>query len=107
MEVFEIDAIEDEETRKNFQRLSSLVQSNPFLNSEFRHFEVTLNQADSAYRLYHGLGFVPKDIVLTNVSDGATVTVTYASVTRDYVQFNVSAACTFRCLIGAVVRRND
>lgn len=96
---FLIDNLTLDRAKENFIKLRDFLNRSPLANGGFELFEVTVFNASSSYRVYHRLGFVPKDILVTYVKSG-TVTPLYSTATTEYVDFNVSSVGQFRVLIG-------
>jgi hypothetical protein len=92
--------VKDEYARENFKRLNALLEESPLLKGEFKFFELVLTGAVTNLSLKHNLGFQPKDILQTSVTEGVTVTWKYASFTPTDVVLTTSAACTIRVFIG-------
>lgn len=97
---FYLSGIEDEFVRENFRLLDDYLRDVDFLAGEFRHIEIVLESAVTNFKFAHNLGFVPRDIILTFVTDGATVTWDYDSFDRENIQLDTSAACTIRFFVG-------
>jgi len=92
--------IEDEYVRENFARLDAFLQKFPLFRANFKFFEIEIPRAVTNWRVNHGLGFVPTDILVTQVSSGE-VTWNWSLFTRDYLDITTTAACTIRAFIGA------
>lgn len=96
-----VDPIGDARTRENFQKIIEEFGKNPFLKGTFRVFESSPKKADTSHKIIHGLGFAPTDIIITFISNDATVRPVFSDVTRTVIAFDVSKECTFRCLAGS------
>jgi hypothetical protein len=92
--------VQDPYAQENFKRLNALLESAAILKGEFRFFELTFNAAVTNQVFKHRLGFLPKDIIQTAVTEGVTVTWHYASFTATDVVLTTSGACTIRVYIG-------
>ena len=88
-----------EQSKENFLKIADFVLNHPILGGEFKMIEVEVLNPTSTYTVYHRLGFKPKDVIITYISQG-TATPLYGSFTRDTLQLNVSSASTIRLLIG-------
>lgn len=95
-----LDNIQDPYIRETFRLIDKYFRDTDFFNGEFKHYEIVLSKAVTDYQFSHNLGFVPKDVLTTFISGGATLTWKYDNFTRTYVQFTTSAATTIRCFIG-------
>lgn len=92
--------ISDEYVRENFRKLREFfVRETPFLG--FKFFEVEFTAAQTDFQFKHGLGFQPKDVILTSVTEGAAVSFDYDQLSAENVVLTVSAACVIRFLAGA------
>jgi len=89
-----------ESARENFQKLNDFIKTHPILGGNFKHFEITVENASATYKVYHRLGFRPKDVIITYISSG-TATPVYNSFTTELIELNVSGASTIRLLIGS------
>lgn len=96
-----LDQIGDPIVRENFQKLFEPFRSNPFLANEWKQFELTLGVAKTGYRFKHFLKFVPKDVIITNVSpESETVTVKYDQIDATNIVFDTTGPVTFRFVVG-------
>jgi len=100
------EGIEDPITREALQYLYEASLAAPFLRSNFQFFSVTYDGPVSEQRVYHRLGFVPKDIIQTAIldTDGAgpyTSTYHYELFTPDYLVISTTGACVIRLFAGA------
>lgn len=98
---FLIDRLTLDRAKENFIKLRDYLNRSPITNGQFKLFEVTVNNAANPYRVYHNLGYIPTDIIITYIQSG-TVVPLYSTVTAEYVDLNVSATGKFRMLIGAM-----
>lgn len=86
--------------RDNFIELDKFIKREPFLNGEFRHYELTFSAAVTNQTFQHHLSFVPKDIIQTFLTPGVTLTWAYTSFDRTNIQFTTDGACTVRFFVG-------
>lgn len=93
-------SIADPATRKSIEQIISMLQGNPLLNFSGRVVEVTHTKSDGSYIAMHGLGFVPRDIVLLS-SGLSNVTIYDSESTDEYIKYGVSISSTVK---EAVVR---
>jgi hypothetical protein len=99
---FNLEKIEDKMDRENAVKLAEAFKDNPFLNGSLKHYGLTVTKANPAYDFKHNLGFTPKDIWLTWVSDGSNVVVNYALIDDVNINFNFPGPCTIRFFAGLV-----
>ena len=98
--------VDDVYIRENFKRLTVFLQEFPLFRGEWAFFEKTFTAAVTDLDIAHGLGFTPKDVILTGVS-GAGVTgfgiITFNFDEFDETNINVTTtgACTVRFFLGA------
>jgi hypothetical protein len=97
---FFLQEIEDVYIRDNFKRLQDALNAEPLLKTGFKFYEITVTAAATNREFKHNLTFIPKDVILTSVSNGESVTFTYSSFDVDNIVFTVTGACTFRAFIG-------
>jgi hypothetical protein len=91
--------IPDLYVRENFKRLKDFFrQESPLLG--FKHFELVFDAAVTNYKLRHGLGFVPKDVIQTSLTGAGVVTWNYSSFDKDSADLTVSGPCTVRFFLG-------
>lgn len=97
---FYLDQIEDPIIKENFEKLRVYLTDLEFL-SQLKFFEFQVKNPSPDYRFKHNLGFLPKDVIITNVSLG-TATPNFNSINKDYVSLNVSDPCVIRMLLGSM-----
>lgn len=95
----------DEYTRENFKRLQLFLQKFPLFRGEWVFLEKTFTSAVTDLDIAHGLGFTPKDIILTGVSGAGTIgfdIITFNFDSFDETNINVTTtdACTVRFFVG-------
>lgn len=91
-----VENIQDIQVRESLQWIYDFVLAQPLLNANFQFLTVTVTSAVTALAVPHGLGFQPKDIILTAVSNGQTVTFLYDQFTSTNIVLTTSGACTVR-----------
>lgn len=92
--------IDDEHIQENFRRLQYGLNDLALLKGQFKFFKFSFDTAAASKRIPHNLGFAPKDVLQTSVTNGASVTWEYDSFDRDYIYITTSAACDVRAFIG-------
>jgi len=92
--------ITDKFIRTNFQKISDFfVTLSIFAN--FRAFEVEFKGAESHHKFTHGLGFLPKDVLITSKTGVGGVTFNQELTTADTLDMTATDACVVRFLAGA------
>lgn len=99
--------VSDSSSEENFRRLNVAFSGFLGLFENFRSFGVSLAGATTQKRLYHRLGFIPEDVLVTKNSTGATVTLHTNLFTKDYFVLSTSAACDLNLLIGKFPNRTE
>jgi hypothetical protein len=92
--------IQDLYVRKNLQNLVGYFSAqNQFLNFEF--FEIVLTAATTAVQtLQHTLGYVPKDVVITQITGVGTIQFQYGNFTSTTLSYTATGACRVRFFVG-------
>ncbi len=92
--------VEDKATQENLQRLSDYLRGDVLAAFHGRFFEITFTTAVTARRYAHKLGFTPKDVLQTYVTEGVTVTWLPDQFDGTDVLLTTTGACTVRAFIG-------
>jgi hypothetical protein len=95
-----VELMEDVNIRESFTWLYEFLTQIPILQGDFKFFEFEIKSTNTAEKIPHRLGFVPKDIILTSVSNGATVTFLYNKFDITNVVLQASTPCVVRFLAG-------
>ena len=82
--------IEDLYIQKNFQTFLELFQGNPFLKGDWTFLEFTVNSSGTQ-NIKHGLGYIPKDVLLLS-STGGTIVFNYSDFNVNFI--SVTATVT-------------
>ncbi len=92
--------IQDSYAKENFKTLKNLL---PILYyfANFKAFEVTFASAETEKQFSHGLGFLPKDIIITSKTNGITVSFNQDKSTKDLLFITVDGPCNLRFLAGS------
>ena len=93
--------IEDERVRESLQWIYEYLINQSLLTGNFQFLSVTVTAAVTSLLVPHNLGFAPKDIILTSVSNGQTATFIYGSFTSTNISLTTSGACTVRFFGGS------
>ena len=92
--------ITDNYVKKNFEILQDEFLSNPFLKGAFKFFEINIeNTAAGTYKIPHGLGFKPKDVLLTSYL-GTVPTFNYTEFDATNIVVVTTGQVLFRAFIG-------
>lgn len=83
-----------------FKTLQNAVNSEPILTTGFKFFQITVPSAATNQVYPHNLRFIPKDILLTFITEGASVTWHTNDFTDSNLYFTTTGACTIRAFIG-------
>ncbi len=95
-----LERISDPYTRDQFQKVFEYVRDTAILRGEFKFFSYTFTKAETNYRIPHGLGFLPLDVLQTSLTGAGTLTWNYTLFTDTYLDVTTSAACVVRAFIG-------
>jgi hypothetical protein len=93
--------IQDEYVRRALQMVQDAYNENEFNQGSFKLFKITIPAADSGFKFYHNLGFIPTDVVVAKES-GSSFSFTYDQFTKEYIVINASGAVSIRCFIGSL-----
>jgi hypothetical protein len=92
-----------ETATENFLKLESFINSHPIFGGTFKFMEIEVTNPSASYLVFHRLGFVPRDVIITNISTG-TATPNYNTFNKDSIELNVSNPSIIRLLIGTAKR---
>jgi hypothetical protein len=92
--------IDNEYVRENFSRILEYFKKDALRIAGFKFFEITFSEGKTDYKYPHRLGYIPKDIIVTNTSDNEAVVFKYDDFTREHFYMDVSGACTVRFFAG-------
>lgn len=98
--------IEDVYIRENFKRLALFLQKFPLFRGEWQFFEVTFTAAVTDFKIAHGLGFTPTDIILTATKGAGSVgagviTFNYDSFDKTNINVTTTDSCVVRFFAGS------
>lgn len=97
--VLSVKEIEELYTRNNFKALVDyFAAQNQLLG--FSHMEYEATEAKANVKIAHGLGYIPKDIIMTKVVGAGTITFNYSLFDTTYLDVTFSAAARFRAFVG-------
>jgi len=87
-------------TQRAFRTVENYLNTQSFLQGEWRHQEVIITAAVTNLKIEHKLAFTPKDFILTWKSGAGTLTVNYDNFTGTVIDFTTTAAMTIRFFVG-------
>ena len=91
--------IQDLFIRKNFVNLVQYFsQQNQLVN--FNFFELVITSAVSNQSMNHNLGYLPKDVVVTQITGSGTIQFLYGQFTNTQFFYTATGACRVRFFIG-------
>jgi len=95
-----IDQIEDAATRESLQWMYDFVTTEATLISNFRHFSLEFNKAETALKIPHGLNFAPIDIIQTYKTGAGAITFVYEKFDTTNLVITTTGACVVRFFAG-------
>lgn len=111
MRKLQLDTFEtDSPIRKNFKAIEDDRREMVIPKANFKFIEFDIDQAytggdpitsDNTFYLKHNLSFIPKDFIITSVSNEATVTILYDETDEDFVYIEADGDCTVRMFMGS------
>lgn len=100
----DLESVKDTILAENLRRIKEYVKSSPLLLGDFKFREQTFNQAETAFKIPHGLGFLPNDIMVSSVKwtgTAGTVTINYSSTDATNFYVTITQPGTVRFLVGS------
>jgi len=95
-----LDEVKDEYIRENFKFIADYIRDFPLEKGQFKFFKIEVSSPLTNFKWPHKLGYQPKDVIQTYVSNGATITWNYDSFTNELLDLDASTACTIRAFVG-------
>ena len=95
------ESIKDELTREAIENIVEEFRGQALLNFFWKPYSVIFT-AGGTYTRMHGLGFRPKDYLITGImnNSGEAAYIDLDSCTSELLSITVSGACTVRFLLG-------
>lgn len=89
-------------SRDNFKKLQDFFNTSTGLDL-FQPVEFQVNQSLTEYKIKHGLGFVPRDVLVTQLiaGSGVKLTVHHGLSTKDELVVSSSGPLKARLLVGS------
>ncbi len=97
--ILRLKEIADLHIRRNFEALVSYFRDEQQLYG-FRQIDAEVTEAVSSYKVAHGLGYTPLDVIPTRLTGAGALTWNYADFTDQYVVFTTTGACRVRAFVG-------
>lgn len=92
--------IDDKFIRENFFRIKRFVEMLRILDGNWEFFEIDLPVAGSLIPIRHGLGFAPKDVILTSVKGDYGVYFNHEQFDSTNLYVTARGPCRIRFLAG-------
>jgi len=92
--------IQDVYSRENFFRIRRFLGEQVIFDGDFKFFDITITQKDTAYKLLHGLTFTPSDIILLSASGNLNYYFKYQFFTKDSIIISANGPVRIRFLAG-------
>lgn len=99
--------ITDPILRENFRRIQEGLTELAFLKGKWRFVEIEFKGALADQPFAHGLGFAPKDVLVTSVLGSGSVTWSYSKFTREHVYLSSTGPVTVRAFIGSYYEKGN
>ncbi len=93
--------IDDKYVRENFFRIKKSIDKQSILRGEWVFFEIEFDQAVDDFDFPHNLSFLPKDILLTSITNQASVIFNYDAFTKTNLNLTVNDPCVIRFFAGS------
>lgn len=90
--------VEDEYVRENFSRIASALQNEVLGRAGWKFFSISLPAGLTRFK--HNLGYTPKDIILTSVTNSESVIFKYDEFDQTHLELDASGACVVRFFAG-------
>lgn len=90
--------VDDEYVRENFSRIARSLQDEVLGRANWKFFSISLPAGLTRFK--HSLGYTPKDILLTSVTNSETVVFKYDNFDQTHIELEASGACTVRFFAG-------
>jgi hypothetical protein len=99
-----LEGIQDAVVRENLLKIADLLNNNPFLSGNWRHYEFLVEQPQVLGKLKHNLSFTPEDILVTGLAGDYNFTVLYHLTDENYIYFTAAGPVRVRLVAGRVDR---
>lgn len=105
-----ITKVVDPVAKDNFSATKDFINTSNILAGQFKYMEIEVNKAVTNQQFGHSLGFIPKDIIQTYISDPSMtvsgsnviqpITYNYTAFTDRYISITTTKAIKVRLLVG-------
>lgn len=85
---------------KNFQNILNYVESKGSNLAGFKHIEFSAEKAETGLKVAHGLGYVPKDTVVTCLEGPGIPTFNVSKFDKEFIDVDTSDQVTVRLYVG-------
>ncbi len=93
--------IADRYVRENFQAIDRHLRGQKILSPNWEFVKINVTVAVTNFKIKHGLGAVPKDVLQTSLVGAGSLTWNYNLFTTEYLDVTTTGACTARAFIGS------
>lgn len=95
-----LEFIEDKEAQEAISNIVDEFRGQPLLNFLWKFYSVTLTSSVTDYKFRHGLGFKPKDFLITGITGAGTGYFDLDQSDSTFLYITTTDACTIRFLLG-------
>ena len=92
--------ISDVYVRENFFRLKKFFDPVPFLQGDFKFFEVKIDKATAKFSVRHGFDFIPEDVFMLSVIGNHNFYFMYDLFDKNSIYIETDGPCVIRFLAG-------
>lgn len=94
--------ISDSYVRENFKRLQAFFAKRPGVE-DFKAIEIMVTEAAPNFKIKHGLGLIPTDVILSRLiaPSGAKLTLNFGAFTKEEISVTTSGPLRARLLVGS------
>lgn len=93
-------AIKDPVIRDIVRQVVEQYRGNPLSRGQWRFYELVIQKAVAGYQYAHGLGFVPKDVLVSSQVGAGLATFAPASFDRTNIVLSTTGPVTVRFFLG-------
>lgn len=97
--------ISDIYVRDNFYRLQKYFNDSVFFDGDFDFYEIEIPEANTNFKIRHGLKFIPTDIILLAVYGDFNFYFKYQNFDRDFIYVHANGPCSLRFLAGKLTNK--
>ena len=93
--------ISDKYIRENFFRLKKFLGGQVLFDGNFKFYEIVIDEVNPAFKIAHGLPFIPRDIIQLSVVGDYNYYFLYNDFDRENLYVFAAGPCRIRFLAGA------